>query len=174
MVDKEKEELNRRVINLTDQVQKKTRQYEETKKQLEQQKEENKKILQLEKEIEKLKGQLDKKEKIQEEKIKVEPIKYNQIHSAKSNDVTTPSITYNNNYNYNNKNNNNNCCSFQKCLSVFLALIFGGFYTIYSAFTFNSGQKFNRYLLIGILELIFVFVGNLVAAIIVLVDNPDF
>jgi hypothetical protein len=32
MIDKKKEELNRRVRNLTDQVQKKTRQYEVTKK----------------------------------------------------------------------------------------------------------------------------------------------
>lgn len=47
-------------------------------------KKENKIISQLEKEIEELKGQLDNEEKIQEEKIIVEPIKYNQIYFGKS------------------------------------------------------------------------------------------
>ena len=47
-------------------------------------KKENKNNTQLEKEIEELKGQLDNEEKIQEEKIIVEPIKYNQLYFGKS------------------------------------------------------------------------------------------
>ena len=57
--------------------------------------------------------------------------------------------------------------------SFFLALIFGGFYTICVSFTFDSIRKRKIYIIIGLIEIVYFFIGNLVIAINALNDNPD-